>query len=179
MDATSPGNPKCHGLACCIHCQWSPVPRKGMTTYGSTFNANPRTKVFGVYSFWRFLRCSQFHGSRYTKIRQPWWLSRLSNKGKHRSPAASSPPGRWQEPRNGTWSNYVATKHLTMSYRVLQKKQPSTGNHRDTLLTPAQLQCCDLKCRASSTEGDGGDMTSVVRYFMGWLFFWKNPVSHD
>ena len=121
MDATSPGNPKCHGLACCIHCQWSPVPRKGMTTYGSTFNANPRTKFFGVYSFWRFLRCSQFHGSRYTKIRQPWWLSRLSNKGKHRSPAASSPPGRWQEPRNGTWSNYVATKHLTMSYRVLQK----------------------------------------------------------
>ena len=65
-----------------------------------------------------------------------------------------------------------------MSYRVLQKKQPSTGNHRDTLLTPAQLQCCDLKCRASSTEGDGGDMTSVVRYFMGWLFFFGRTRYH-
>ena len=158
VDATIPGNPKCHGLACCIHCQWSPVPRKGMTTYGSTFNANPRTKVFGVYSFWRFLRCSQFHGSRYTKIRQPWWLSRLSNKGKHRSPAASSPPGRWQEPRNGTWSNYVATKHLTMSYRVLQKKQPSTGNHRDTLLTPA-------------TPNFNVVIWSVEHHRQKWLFF--------
>ena len=58
-----------------------------------------------------------------------------------------------------------------------------------------QLQCCDRKCRASSTEmavffegrqtqnsednielGDGGgDMTSVVWYFMGWLFFFEEP----
>jgi len=26
--------------------------------------------------------------------------------------------------------------------------------------------------------GDGGGMTSVVWYFMGWLFFLKNPVFH-
>ena len=75
-----------------------------------------------------------------------------------------------------------------------KKKQPSTGNHRDTYLAyprNPQLQCCDRKCRASSTEmavfflegrqkqnsegnvelGDGGDMTSVVWYFMGWRFF--------
>ena len=26
--------------------------------------------------------------------------------------------------------------------------------------------------------GDGGGMTSVVWYFMGWLFFLKNPVAH-
>ena len=35
--------------------------------------------------------------------------------------------------------------------------------------------------RAQNSEdnielGDGGDMTSMVRYFMGWLFFLKNPV---
>ena len=24
--------------------------------------------------------------------------------------------------------------------------------------------------------GDGGDMTSMVLYFIGWLFFLKNPV---
>jgi len=36
--------------------------------------------------------------------------------------------------------------------------------------------------RAQNSEdnielGDGGDMTSMVWYFMGWLFFLKNPVS--
>ena len=75
-----------------------------------------------------------------------------------------------------------------------------TAIHRKPQSYPAyprnpQLQCCDRKCRTSSTEmavffegrqthnsednielGDGGGMTSAVWYFMGWLFFLKNPV---
>ena len=78
-----------------------------------------------------------------------------------------------------------------------------TAIHRKPQRYPAyprnpQLQCCDRKCRTSSTEmavffegrqtqnsednielGDGGGMTSVVWYFMGWLFFLKNPVSRQ
>ena len=76
-----------------------------------------------------------------------------------------------------------------------------TATHRKPQRYPAypcnpQLQCCDRKCRTSSTEmavffegrqtqnsednielGEGGGMTSVVWYFMGWLFFLKNPDS--
>ena len=80
-----------------------------------------------------------------------------------------------------------------------KKKQPSTGNHRDTYLAyprNPQLQCCDRKCRASSTEmavffwrppdtkfrrqhwigGRGGhDLCGVVLHRMA-VFFLKNPL---
>ena len=75
-----------------------------------------------------------------------------------------------------------------------------TAIHRKPQSYPAyprnpQLQCCDRKCRTSTEMavsfegrqthnsednielGDGGGMTSAVWYFMGWLFFLKNPVS--
>ena len=61
-----------------------------------------------------------------------------------------------------------------------------------------QLQCCAWKCRTPWTEmvvffegrqthnseynielGDGGDITSMVFYFIGWLFFLKNPDSEQ
>ena len=81
-------------------------------------------------------------------------------------------------------------------YRVLQKKQPSTGNHRDTLLTPSTsnfnvvigsaehhqqkwlffLKAAKHKIQKTTLNwGTGGGMTSLVWYFMGWLFFLKNP----
>ena len=84
------------------------------------------------------------------------------------------------------------------THRVLQKKQPSTGNHRDTLLTPATpnfnvvigsaehhqqkwlffLKAAKHKIQKTTLNwGTGGGMTSLVWYFMGWLFFLKNPDS--
>ena len=89
------------------------------------------------------------------------------------------------------------TRKQKKTHRVLQKKQPSTGNHRDTLLTPATpnfnvvigsaehhqqkglffLKAAKHKIQKTTLNwGTGGGMTSVVWYFMGWLFFLKNPV---
>ena len=82
------------------------------------------------------------------------------------------------------------------THRVLQKKQPSTGNHRDTLLTPATpnfnvvigsaehhqqkwlffLKAAKHKIQKTTLNwGTGGGMTSLVWYFMGWLFFFEEP----
>ena len=73
-----------------------------------------------------------------------------------------------------------------------KKKQPSTGNHRDTLLTPASpnfnvvigsaqlffLKAAKHKIQKTTLNwGTGGhDLCGVVQYFMGWLFFLKNSV---
>ena len=85
------------------------------------------------------------------------------------------------------------------THRVLQKKQPSTGNHRDTLLTPATpnfnvvigsaehhqqkglffLKAAKHKIQKTTLNwGTGGGMTSVVWYFMGWLFFWRTRYDY-
>ena len=84
------------------------------------------------------------------------------------------------------------------SPRVLQKKQPSTGNTVDADITPVAPNFNVVFGRAEHYEhkwlfffegrcadnseynievGDGGDMTCMVAYFIGWLFFLKNPDS--
>ena len=79
-----------------------------------------------------------------------------------------------------------------------KKKQPSTGNHIDTLpspTTPTSMLWSEVpriinrngcfSWRPPNTKftrqhelGDGGDTTSVVWYFIGSLFFFEEPGIH-
>ena len=84
------------------------------------------------------------------------------------------------------------------SPRVLQKKQPSTGNTIDADITPVAPNFNVVLGSAEHYEqkwlfffegrhthnseynielGDGGNMTCMVLNFIGWLFFLKNPDS--